>query len=78
MLCWEYPPRIIGGLARVVAELSYELVHLGWEVHVVTADHPGTKEHEIDNGVHGWFRERKKDTQYPYQLVGDAHGVHGI
>lgn len=52
MLSWEYPPRIIGGLARVVAELSYELVNLGWEVHVVTADHPGAKEHEMDNGVH--------------------------
>lgn len=52
MLSWEYPPRIIGGLARVVAELSYELVKLGWEVHVVTADHPGAKEHEMDNGVH--------------------------
>jgi glycogen(starch) synthase len=52
MLSWEYPPRIIGGLARVVAELSKQIVQQGWEVHVVTADHPGTPEHEVDQGIH--------------------------
>ena len=41
MLSWEYPPRIIGGLARVVWALSQELARMGLEVHVVTADHPG-------------------------------------
>lgn len=51
MLSWEYPPRIIGGLARVVAELSKQLVKQGCEVHVVTADHPGAPEHQDDNGV---------------------------
>lgn len=53
MLAWEYPPRIIGGLARVVYFLSRELAQQGMEVHVVTADHPGTLEHEVDEfGVH--------------------------
>lgn len=52
MLSWEYPPRVIGGLARVVAELSKQIARNNWEVHVVTADHPGTAEHEVDNGVH--------------------------
>jgi glycogen(starch) synthase len=52
MLSWEYPPRIIGGLARVVWALSRELVKTGCEVHVVTADHPGQAEHEIADGVH--------------------------
>ncbi|MBY0356708.1 MAG: glycosyltransferase family 4 protein [Candidatus Obscuribacterales bacterium] len=52
MLSWEYPPRIIGGLARVVAELSKQLSKSGVEVHVVTADHPGCPEHEIEHGVH--------------------------
>lgn len=51
MLSWEYPPRVIGGLARVVAELSKQISKEGWEVHVVTADHPGTAEHENVNGV---------------------------
>lgn len=52
MFSWEYPPRIIGGLARVVAELSRKICKQGWEVHVVTADHPGAPEHEDDQGVH--------------------------
>ena len=52
MLSWEYPPRVIGGLARVVAELSKQMSRVGWEVHVVTADHPGTAEHETVDGVH--------------------------
>ncbi len=51
MLSWEYPPRVIGGLSRVVAELSKQMVKSGWEVHVVTADHPGTVEHELADGV---------------------------
>jgi glycogen synthase len=51
MLSWEYPPRIIGGLARVVCSLSRELANFGWDVHVVTADHPGTPEHESDGQV---------------------------
>lgn len=51
MLSWEYPPRIIGGLSRVVSSLSKELVASGWQVDVVTADHPGTSEHERDGMV---------------------------
>ena len=51
MLSWEYPPRVIGGLSRVVWALSKELSNLGWDVHVVTADHPGTLEHEMDGKV---------------------------
>ncbi len=51
MLSWEYPPRIIGGLARVVSSLSRELASLGWDIHVVTADHPDTKEYELDGLV---------------------------
>lgn len=51
MLSWEYPPRIIGGLARVVSSLSKELANSGWDVHVVTADHPDTPEHQLDGQV---------------------------
>lgn len=52
MLSWEYPPRIVGGIARHVEELSEALVKQGHEVHVVTANHPNTLEHETVNGVH--------------------------
>jgi glycosyltransferase involved in cell wall biosynthesis len=41
MLTWEYPPRIIGGLARHAEGLSKALASLGHEVHVVTLDFPG-------------------------------------
>lgn len=51
MLSWEYPPRIVGGIARHVEELSVALVKAGHEVHVVTANHPNTLEHEDDRGV---------------------------
>jgi len=51
MLSWEYPPRVIGGLARVVSSVSKELVADGWDVNVVTADHPDTPEYELDGKV---------------------------
>ncbi|MEB3285464.1 MAG: glycosyltransferase family 4 protein [Candidatus Sericytochromatia bacterium] len=52
MLSWEYPPRIVGGIARHVEEISEALAAQGHEIHVVTADHPGTAERETVNGVH--------------------------
>jgi glycosyltransferase involved in cell wall biosynthesis len=52
MLSWEYPPRIVGGIARHVEELSEALVAQGHEIHVITANHPNTLEHETVNGVH--------------------------
>ncbi len=51
MLSWEYPPRVIGGLARVVASLSKQLSIAGWDIHVITADHPDTSEFELDGLV---------------------------
>lgn len=53
MLSWEYPPKIVGGIARHVEELSWSLAKLpGMEVHVVTCDFPGAPAEEIFNGVH--------------------------
>ncbi len=53
MLSWEYPPKIVGGIARHVEELSWELAKLpGVEVHVVTCDFPGAAAEEIVAGVH--------------------------
>ncbi len=51
VLSWEYPPRVIGGLARVVSSLSRELASCGWDVNVITADHPDTPEYELDEQV---------------------------
>lgn len=53
MLSWEYPPRIVGGIARHVEELSWALMKQpDMEVHVVTCDFPGAPAEEIFNGVH--------------------------
>ncbi len=62
MLAWEYPPRIIGGLARVVEALSRQLANDKWEVHVVTADHPDTPEHDVIDGVHVHRVKNQTDT----------------
>jgi glycosyltransferase involved in cell wall biosynthesis len=53
MLSWEYPPKIVGGIARHVEELSWALAQRpGTEVHVVTCDFPGAPAEEVHNGVH--------------------------
>lgn len=36
MLSWEYPPRVVGGIARVVKELSKMLQKVGHDVTVIT------------------------------------------
>jgi glycosyltransferase involved in cell wall biosynthesis len=51
MLSWEFPPRVVGGLARHVDELSTALVRAGHDVHVVTADSEGSPEFEIVKGI---------------------------
>ena len=52
MLTWEYPPRIVGGIARVVLDLSKRLIKDGHEVTVVTyRDNAGVPEYENDKGV---------------------------
>lgn len=51
MLSWEYPPRIIGGISRVVYHLSQKLGKSNNEVHVVTCHENGTQEMERDDFV---------------------------
>ncbi len=52
MFSWEYPPRIIGGISRVVYDLAQNLGNNGNEVHVITCWEPGTKDYELDKFVH--------------------------
>ncbi|HEY8417346.1 MAG TPA: glycosyltransferase family 4 protein [Limnochordales bacterium] len=51
MLSWEYPPRVVGGLARHVCHLSRALAKLGHRVTVLTQEAPGADTHEWDAGV---------------------------
>ena len=52
MLSWEYPPRIVGGISRVVYDLAQKLGEKGNEVHVVTCMDKNTKEFEKDLNVY--------------------------
>ena len=36
MLSWEYPPRVVGGISKVVYDLSHKLTDNGHEVTVIT------------------------------------------
>ena len=51
MLTWEYPPRIVGGIARVVYDLSHKLVKEGNKVTVVTYKEGDVPSYENDKGV---------------------------
>lgn len=51
MLTWEYPPRIVGGISRVVHDLSHKLVKDGNEVTVITYKEGNVPEYENDKGV---------------------------
>ena len=51
MLSWEYPPRVVGGIARVVHDLSHRLTSDGHEVTVVTYKDGNVPYFEDDDGV---------------------------
>ena len=51
MLSWEYPPRVVGGISRVVHDLSHKLVNSGHEVTVVTYKDGNVPYFEDDDGV---------------------------
>ncbi len=46
MFTWEYPPKVVGGLARHVYDLSAILAKQGIEVIVITCDFPNAPEYE--------------------------------
>lgn len=52
MLTWEYPPHIVGGLARHVSGLSKALARAGHHVTVITASEGTLKDFEMVDGVH--------------------------
>jgi len=51
MITWEFPPRIVGGIARHCLGLAKALVKRNHEVHVVTLDFPGVPMFEEVEGV---------------------------
>ena len=51
-LAWEFPPRIVGGIARHVAELYPEIIQLGHEVHLLTVEFGSAPRYEVVEGIH--------------------------
>ncbi len=51
MLSWEYPPRVVGGISRVVYDLSHKLVKDGHDVTVITYRDGDVPYVENDDGV---------------------------
>lgn len=51
VLTWEFPPRIVGGIARHVGELYPELVKLGLEVHLITIEFGHAPFYEVVEGI---------------------------
>ena len=49
MLTWEYPPRIVGGIARHCYGISRALANKGIELHVITLEFPGAPYREVIN-----------------------------
>ena len=51
MLSWEFPPKVIGGIARHVDDLSRALARQGEDVHVITCGVQGAPYYELYHGV---------------------------
>lgn len=51
MLSWEYPPKVIGGIAPHVHDLSTALSKRGQEVHILTIGTAESEEVEYEKGV---------------------------
>jgi glycosyltransferase involved in cell wall biosynthesis len=51
VLTWEFPPRIVGGISRHVAELYPELVKLGHSIHLLTVEFGKAPAYEVIEGI---------------------------
>jgi len=51
VLAWEFPPRIVGGIARHVAELYPEIVQLNHDIHLITVEFGSAPAYEKVEGL---------------------------
>ena len=51
VLAWEFPPRLVGGIARHVAELYPKIVELNHEVHLITVESADAPAQETIEGI---------------------------
>jgi glycosyltransferase involved in cell wall biosynthesis len=79
VLAWEFPPRIVGGIARHVAELYPEVVKLGHEVHLITVEFGYAPNYEIVDGIHIHRVPVASGSDFFHWVVNmnDSMGFHG-
>jgi glycosyltransferase involved in cell wall biosynthesis len=79
VLAWEFPPRIVGGIARHVAELYPEVVKLGHEVHLITVEFGYAPNYEIVDGIHIHRIPVASGSDFFHWVVNmnDSMGFHG-
>jgi glycosyltransferase involved in cell wall biosynthesis len=79
VMSWEFPPRIVGGIARHVAELYPELVKLGHEVHLLTPEFGHAPLYEVVDGVQVHRVPVAQGNDFFHWIVNlnESIGVHG-
>lgn len=79
VLSWEFPPRIVGGIARHVGELYPELIKLGHEIHLITPEFGHAPMYEIVEGlrVHRVPVARGNDFFHWVVNLNQSMGHHG-
>jgi glycosyltransferase involved in cell wall biosynthesis len=79
VLAWEFPPRIVGGISRHVAELYPELVKLGHEIHLLTVEFGHAPHYEVVDGirVHRVTVGESHDFFHWIANMNDSMGKHG-
>lgn len=79
VLAWEFPPRIVGGISRHVAELYPELVNLGHEVHLLTVEFGQAPRFELVDGirVHRVHVSESHNFFHWVANMNDSMGQHG-
>jgi len=76
VLAWEFPPRIVGGIARHVAELYPELSRLGCEIHLITVEFGCAPAYEVVDGL-AVYRVPVAASQDFFQWVGNMNASMG-
>ncbi len=74
VLAWEFPPRLIGGIARHVAELYPEIVKLDHEIHLLTVEFKDAPQYEIVEGIH-LYRLPVAENQDFFQWVANMNQI---
>jgi glycosyltransferase involved in cell wall biosynthesis len=79
VLSWEFPPRLVGGIARHVAELYPELVKLGHDIHLITPEFGQASMYEVVEGINVHRVPVKPGNDFFHWVVNlnESMGHHG-